>query len=123
MPTIIPMTADGARRVTVEVAGKRITFRTYYSVGQSPVWLLDLFDTDGTPLITGIALWPGSDNVLKGHGDTLNGYQLFVFATDDNPSSPNALGQSVTLWMYEPGEENLFSPGDPLLYIQKTILS
>ena len=117
MPSVIPMTPDGARRVTVEVGGKRILFRTYYSAGQEGQWLLDLYDTDNTPLITGIALVPGSDNVIKGQGDILNGYQLYVLTFTEYYKRPDALGNSLILLMYAPGEENLYQTGDPLMTI------
>jgi len=121
MPVTIPVTPDAARRVTCEIGGKRITFRTSFSDGQANQWLLDLYDEDDTPLITGISLQPGSDNVIKGQGDTLHGYQLYVLAMDDNPTAPEALGNTLHLIMYAPGEENLFQPGDPLLHLGRTI--
>ena len=122
MPVVIPMTPDGARRVTCSVGGRRIVFRSYYSAGQDRKWLLDLYDIDETPLITGIALVPGSDNVIIGQGDTLNGYQLYVLASDNYPYEKEALGNTLNLLMYSPGEENWFNPGDPMMHIGRTIL-
>ena len=121
MPVSIPITPDGARRVTCEIGGKRITFRTYFSDGQENQWLLDLYDEDDTPLIVGISLQPGSNNVIKGQGDILYGFQLYVLAMDDDPTAPNAPGNTLFLLMYAPGEENLYSPGDPLLHLGRTI--
>lgn len=117
MPVAIPVTNDGARRVTVELAGQRLTFRTYFSTGQKSMWLLDVYNDENVQLIAGINLVPGSDNVLKGHGDTLDGYQLYVLTMDENYNLPTALGSTVILMMYVPGEENLYSTGDPLLYL------
>lgn len=120
MSVVIPVNNDGARRVTVEISEQRLTFRTYFSTGQANMWLLDIYDNDAAPLIVGINLVPGSDNVLKGHGDVLNGFQLYVLTFDDHYTAPTALGTTVGLIMYAPGEENLFSPGDPLLYLGLT---
>lgn len=119
---VVPLTSDGARRVTIEIGGRRILFRTYFTDGQEKQWLLDLYDNnDEQPLITGLALVPGADNIIKGHGDVLEGFQLYVLAWDDNPTDEEALGETVQLIMYAPGEPNVFIPGDPLMHLGRTI--
>ncbi len=117
MPAVVPLTDYGARSVTIVSAGRYLKFRTYYTYGQIPVWLMDVMNLDNLPLITGIALVPGSDNVFKGMGDTLNGFQLYILAMDNMPEAMNALGNTLYAILYEPGEENLYIPGDPMMAI------
>lgn len=121
MPVVIPMTPDGARRCSVEIAGQTLMFRTQYSVGEQPLWLLDIYSYEEEPLITGLALVPGSNNIIKGHGDVLADFQLYVLAMDDNYTDPLALGNSVHLILYLPGEDNIYSPPDPMLSLGRTI--
>ena len=121
MPVIIPTTTDGDRKVTCEIGGQHFVFRTYWTTGQESIWLLDIFDINEEPLMVGLAILPGSDNILKGHGDTMKGYQLFVLAMDNKPGDPEALSNTVLLIMYSPGEENWFMPGDPLIDIDTNL--
>ena len=119
----VPTTDAGARSATYLIGDKYLTFRTYYSSGQQDLWLLDIYDYDGNPLIVGIAILPGSDNVIKGHGDTLNGFQLYVLNMDTLPvGDVKALGESLHLIAYAPGEENAYQNGDPLLTIDESLL-
>lgn len=118
MPVVIPMKPDGDRVIQVDLPSVQLKLRTYYSVGQQPMWLLDLLDGNDAPLITGIALVPGSDNVIKGQGDILYGHQLYVLTLTEEEISytdPGALGNTLVLLLYLPGEENLYKVGDPLL--------
>ena len=113
----LPVTSDGARTFTLNTGMDIFTFRTYYSVGQENYWLLDVFNENGDNLITGLALVPGSDNLLKGQGDAMEGYQLYALLLDNNAGDLNALGNGLQLIFYFPGEENLYRTGDPLLTI------
>lgn len=115
----IPLTSDGARTVTVETGTNLLTFRTYYSYGQESDWLLDISDVDGNALITGMKLTPGSNSVIKGHGDTLEEYQLYVLLMEGTATSINAPGNNLYLILYLPGEENLYRAQDPMDLIGK----
>ena len=114
MPVTIPVTAAGSRRVRVAIGPKFFEFHTYYVSGQSRHWLLDIHDDSGNPLIVGINLVPGVDNLLKGRGNVLRGHQLHVLAKKGTETNPEALGNTMTLLWFLPGEENPFTPGDPM---------
>lgn len=119
MPVLIPLTADGARSFNIKTNSDVFYMRTYYSDGQTPMWLLDIMDAEQNPLIMGLKLVPGSENIIKGHGDKMAGYQLYVYLEHGEPGAVEALGDTLFLVLYYPGEENLFSVGDPLLNIER----
>ena len=113
----LPVNSAGARRVRVNTGagGGVFTFRTHYSYGQNQMWLLDIIDAGGNLLAGSLPLVPGSDNILKGQGDVLEGYQLYVFLEEGRDGgNPEALGVTLRLVWYNPGEENLYQTGDPL---------
>ena len=114
MPVNIPITAAGARRIRVSVGPERFVFRSYYVTGQERHWLLDIFDGQGRPLISGVNLVPGVDNLLKGHGNVLDGHALHVLAKSGTEKNLDAPGKSLTLLWFTPGEKNPYESGDPL---------
>lgn len=115
MPVEIPLTSDGARTFNINTGLDVFYLRTYYIDGQDSAWLLDIADSAEQPLITGLKLVPGSENILKGQGDKMEGYQLFVYLASGEPGALEAPGNTLRLLLYNPGEENWFSVGDPLL--------
>lgn len=114
MPVEIPVTPAGERVVSVNVGPDIFIFRTYYAAGQDRHWLLDISDGQENPLITGINLTPGVDNLLKGMGDTLDGYQLHLVVAEGTEKDLEAPGNTMFLVWYNPGEENPFKPLDPM---------
>lgn len=118
MPCSIPLTCDGERLCSVNAGKKLFMFRTYFI--QSPHWLLDIYDAQENPLIAGINLTPGSDNLLKGHGDILDGYQLLLVTnpmkhnSDSAHKSLTAPGSTMHLLWLEPGEDNSLLLPDPM---------
>ncbi|WP_394026567.1 phage baseplate plug family protein [Desulfovibrio falkowii] len=114
MPSIIPMSPAGERTVTVNVGPDVFIFRTYFVSGQDDHWLLDILDAQETPLITGINLIPGVDNLLKGMGDTLKGYQLHLLVESGTEKDLDALGNTMSLVWFNPGEDNPAVPSDPM---------
>lgn len=114
---LLPVDSTGARVITVNTGYDILSFRTYYMAGEEPLWLCDIYDAAGNELITGLALVPGSDNILKGQGDKLEKYQLYVLLTDNQPGDLDALGKYLQLILYLPGEVNDNIPGDPLLTV------
>lgn len=115
----LPVNSSGARLFSVNTGTDIFAFRTYYTAGETPLWLMDIYDGDGVELLTGLALVPGSDNLLKGHGDKLEGCQLYVLLLENEQGDMDALGKYLQLIWYNPGEENLVSSGDPLSTIGK----
>lgn len=114
MPVLIPVTPAGERRARVDVGPERFVFRTYFVHGQDDHWLLDIYDEQERPLITGINLVPGVDNLLKGHGNVLDGYQLHLAAEQGSEKRVDAPGNTMILLWFNPGEINVFVPGDPM---------
>lgn len=104
----IPTTADGARRVTVDIQGVgTYTLRTYYRhIGNS--FLMDLHDASGAPILIGVPLVAGVSllNKTPRSRDSLGQLRM----TDDS-SAPDALGDSARLIQFDPGEfETLVPP-------------
>ena len=65
MPVIeLPLTSDGERTFTTEIAGVSYLFRTTYVMGQQNHWVLDIFDENENPLAYGINIVTGSLNLL-----------------------------------------------------------
>lgn len=122
MPIIIPVTPAGERFVTVNVGPEIFIFRTYFAYGEDQHWLLDIQDAQSNPLISGINLVPGVDNLLKGMGDTLEGYQLHLLVHDGTEKDLEAPGNTMELIWFNPGEENPFSPLDPMKTIGTELL-
>ena len=54
MPVIeLPLTSDGERKFTTEIAGVSYLFRTTYVLGQQNHSVLDIFDANENPLVYG----------------------------------------------------------------------
>ncbi len=114
MPVEIPLTPAGERTVSVNVGPEVLTFRTYYAKGQERHWLLDIRDRQDAPLISGINLVPGVDNLLKGRGEVLEGRQLHLLVERGSEQDLEAPGNTMTLVWFNPGEDNPFHPEDPM---------
>lgn len=114
MPVEIPVTPAGERIVSVNVGPDVFTFRTYYVLGADRHWLLDIQDGQNQPLVSGINLVPGVGNLLKGRGDTLEGYQLYLHVESGSEKDEEAPGNTFFLLWFNPGEDNPFTPRDPM---------
>lgn len=102
---LLPLDASGSRSFDIDTGEEVFSFRTYYSGGQRPVWLMDVSTVDGVPLLTGIALVPGSRNSFRGQGDTLEGYTLFVSLWDGDSGALDAPGTYLFALLFLPGED------------------
>jgi len=107
----LPVTNAGARAFTINVGDAVFVMRTYFIAGQEDTWKLDVLDADNNPLAVGISLVPGADNLFKGLGDTLKGFQLYVFQ-EGATIGPESLGVELNLVLFMPSEENPFGPVD-----------
>lgn len=116
MPSVIPLNSEGDRVIYVSIANATLVLRTYWTTGQTPTWTMDISDFDGINLINGINLVTGAENVLKGQGDILNGWQMYLYQTAADYTSSNALGNTLFCWIYSPGEEHFSLVGDPLIF-------
>ena len=117
MPVQIPVASDGERIVTVNTGAEILIFRTYFVCGQDQHWLLDIMDSQEKPLICGINLVPGVDNLLKGRGDALEDHQLYLHVRSGTEKDLEAPGKTMFLIWFNPGEQNPFAPDDPMLSI------
>ncbi len=123
MPVEIPLSPAGERFVTVNVGPEIFIFRTYYTYGADSHWLLDIRNSQNQPLISGINLVRGADNLLKGRGDTLEGYQLYLVVHRGSEKDLNAPGNTMALIWFNPGEVNPFLPQDPMETIGSDMLN
>ena len=114
MPIEIPVTPAGERFVTVNVGPAVFVFRTYFVYGADQHWLLDIMDGQSSALISGINLVPGVDNLLKGMGDALEGYSLYLMVFEGSEKDMEAPGNTMALVWFNPDEENPFGPLDPM---------
>ena len=123
MPVEIPLSPAGERFVTVNVGPEIFIFRTYCTYGADSHWLLDIRNSQNQPLISGINLVRGADNLLKGRGDTLEGYQLYLVVHRGSEKDLNAPGNTMALIWFNPGEVNPFLPQDPMETIGSDMLN
>lgn len=114
MASYLPVSSDGTRRFSVVTGSGTYNFRSYFVSGAGTRWVLDIHDSDGVPLLVGIALLPGSRNLLAGQGDTFGGSRLFALLTEGSAGDPEALGTTLHLLWLEPGEESPFPDLDPM---------
>ena len=121
MPISIPLTDDGDQIITVNVGPEIFMFRTYFVHGTYDHWLMDIFDAQENRILGGINLVPGIDNLLKGHGSKLAGYQLSVKCTPGRETALDAPGKDLFVLWYNPGEENPDKPLDPMDTLEKDL--
>lgn len=104
MAQIIPLNSDGSAIVTVNTAAGLYKFVTKYNTIDN-VWILDIVSPDDVPMIQGIALVPGCQNLLKGYGDIFEGYSLEVYCVAGTENrSTNSLGFSAQVVLFSPDE-------------------
>ena len=104
MPLFLPFTNDGCRTIAVDTPSGMFSFTTYF-MPLLRAWLCDIADGAGNALITGLALNVLVDNLLKGRGDTLEGYTLRVYSqTGGDNNTPDSLGGDCQAVLFLPGE-------------------
>lgn len=103
----IPTTADGARRVTVDIQGMgTYTLRTYYRhIGNS--FLMDLHDANGAVILIGVPLVAGVSLLNKAPRSRDSLGQLRMTA---DSAAPGALGDAALLIQFDPGEFGHLAP-------------
>lgn len=100
-------TADGARRVTVDIQSiGTYTLRTYYRhIGNS--FVMDLLDTTGSAVLIGVPLVAGVSLISKAPRTRDSIGQLRMTA---DSADPDALGRSALLIQFDPGEFERLMP-------------
>lgn len=83
-------------------------FRTYWN-NILETWFLDIIGLDDVPILQGIALVTGCNNLIKGTGiDELEGKALVVVDSSGNGNRTfSGLGDTAKLYMTMTGEEYL----------------
>lgn len=104
MPSIIPLTNDGSRRITVALGENVFILETYY-LPNIRRWLMDIYDIDENPILTGISLNPGVDNLVKGKAPIFDGQTIRCISTDGSDNdNPISLGTTCFVIYYAKGE-------------------
>lgn len=115
MPFIVPLTNDGSRKATYNLGGKDYIIETYY-LPKTKTWLMDIYDINENPILTGITLIPGVDNLVKGLCLEFDGQGFQIQTTDGgNNDTPESLGTTAFLIYYANGEEIPASYEDKML--------
>ena len=85
-----------------------LRFRTYWDSLLS-MWYLDIIGADGSPLLNGIALLTGSNNLIVGSGvPVLDDCALFVVDSSGNGNRTfNGMGDAASVWMTFPNDQTL----------------
>ena len=101
--------------MTVDTGNGVFVFVTYWLPSKA-VWLMDILDSSSNLLLSGIALLPGIDNLLKGHGELFKDSVMQVFCrigTENNTS--DSLGNTAQVMWLTSDEINSIIYQDPLL--------
>ena len=104
MPSIIPLTNDGSRKITITLGENVFILETYY-LPHINRWLMDIYDIDENPILTGISLNIGVDNLVKGKAPIFEGQTIRCISIDgkDN-TTPVSLGTTCFVLYYSKGE-------------------
>lgn len=110
----LPLTNDPASRVTVNTGSGTYTFVTYYM--PHGAWLMDIRTSQGELLLAGLALVPGIDNLLKGHGDLFANVRMQVECDPGTANdTPDSLGNTARVLWFTSEETGLITYPDPML--------
>lgn len=112
MPQVIPLNSDGSRRVSVDLGGDTgvISFRTRYNA-TVPGWYLDLYDSEGVPLVFGLGMVAPHNLVRHLPRLAASIGDLRVLDLDGGGNTdPDRLGVGVGLVRYAPGEFDALYP-------------
>ena len=104
MPQIIPFTSEGSRTIDVALGNNMFRMRTYY-LPYTKTWLMDIMDQEDNPIVMGISLNVGVDNLVKGKAKIFQNQTIRcikVAGSDD--SLPDSLGKNLFVVYYPEGE-------------------
>lgn len=104
MPQLVPLTNDGCRRINIALGENLFILETYY-LPNIKCWLMDIYDMDETPIITGISLNVGVGNLVAGKSALFKGQALrCVSPAGKENNTPDSLGTTCFLYYYPEGE-------------------
>ena len=117
MSQLIPLTSDGARRVSVDLGNDRgvFTFRTYWNYTTN-AWNLDITDSAGADVILGLALVVDIDLLapFPEVSTRIGELQVASINTVFNRGTEE-LGANSFLLQFEPGELEAAAPISDIL--------
>jgi len=104
MPQIIPFDNTGCRTIEVPLGENVYKMRTYFLPYISR-WLLDITDAQDNPIIMGICLNTGVENLVKGKAQEFDEQTIRCVSLDGTENdTPDSLGTSCVVMYYEKGE-------------------
>jgi len=83
MQYVLNMPEAGDSTFRIKLDAHEFNFRIYYCKGQFPIWLIDVADTAGVKILTGVALRPGKRNIFRGYSLRLQRVGCMVVAQPD----------------------------------------
>lgn len=104
MAQLIPFDNTGCRTIDVPLGENVYRMRTYFLPYISR-WLLDIMDTQDNPIIMGICLNTGVENLVKGKSQLFDEQGIRCISLDGTENNtPESLGTSCVVVYYEKGE-------------------
>ena len=104
MPQLIPFTNDGCRKITITLGENVFILETYY-LPDIQRWLMDIYDVDENPILLGISLNVGVDNLVKGKAKVFEGQTLRCVSFEGKENNtPESLGTTCFLYYFSKGE-------------------
>lgn len=105
MAGVIPLTNDGCRSIEIKLGEKNYKLETYY-MPFIKCWLLDIYDDEDNPIILGINLKPGIQNLVRGLSEFFEEQAMMVVTTDGgNNDTPESMGNTAFLLYFAKGDK------------------
>lgn len=114
MPQIVPITSE-QNKIRVALGDYVYILENYY-LPTIKRWVLDISDSDSNPLITGICLQTGIDNLVKGKSIFFENQALKLYSANGKPAdTPDCLGNTHLLIYFGVNEIKPISYRDKML--------
>lgn len=105
MAKLIPLTNDGCRRINIALGQNMYILETYY-LPHIRVWVMDIYDMNNNPIITGISLNVGVDNLVAGKSELFRNQTIrCVSVNNTENNTPDSLGKTCFVIYYGEGEK------------------
>ena len=101
---VFPLTNAGCRTIDVDLGENMFRIRTYY-LPHIRRWIMDIMDQQDNPIVVGICLNVGVDNLVKGKAKIFEGQTIRCVSVDDSENdTPESLGTKCFVIYYPKGE-------------------
>lgn len=99
---IIPLTSDGQNTTVINLPTGLFSLTTKYNYS-AQCWVMDLYDVDGTDIITGVMLVPNID-LLSPYPAIRESVGTFLIIEQNSGDymNPNGLGSSIMMLWFAP---------------------